>query len=779
MIFLKHVFRSIKRSPLQPIIIIITLTLAVATLLTAVKISINVINDTNYSSPTDANICDITVKPSKSDDVRFLLKEDAEEIIDGEGTVHGEFNLTALYKKDDVSKLVDLSATDLLSADDFYKFKFVEYGEFNNKNINNSIIISSTFAEESGLKLGDSLSVSLLNHGMNFTVQAIAVSEGILKSAEGVISIDGVLRQIAAANPAIESLGGDVIPYTSLKISLDDFSKTDEIIQKLSADERFDGKNIIKESENKGNADFFRFASLLLILTCTFLITILSVIVIFSSLDLLSKKRMKDSVLFMISGASSGQLNRILYLECFIYSSVSAVLGLLLSIGINKKLNVIFDWKTSDISFKLYDIPIVFVAAPAVVLFTAYLYTSKTTKLSVGERLPENSENKASEPKYSGALITLLIFVLFTSSSFLITPKYRYVCAFPAFAALLAFIFLFVPCFVDLTAAFLIKLVERRSRVPAKSLLALKNMKVSYPIKHTARLITLLLTIISTVLICAASYTKEVKGLSSLFNCEYVSIGANERSDAILEDLDTVEDTFRFNFTYQMHTEEDTAVLALSMSDDALPHLNPNLSPKTNPKGNEVVITSGTANLLDKKLGDQVTFFYETNRYTFTIKEILRASSNVIFFDSSYIGEENELLCIKSSINKTSEDYREIANLLETRGAEMVELGVILEPINSKILSYVELLIYVVAIAFFTTTLGIINVFVSSYVARQRERAVYYTVGMSKQQIRRAQYVEMLYLMVISIVLIPLFTFLLVLTIDTGIGSFGIDLIYI
>ena len=183
--------------------------------------------------------------------------------------------------------------------------------------------------------------------------------------------------------------------------------------------------------------------------------------------------------------------------------------------------------------------------------------------------------------------------------------------------------------------------------------------------------------------------------------------------------------------------------------------------------------------LKNKNVGDTISFKHESNVYTFTITEIMKSNTSIIYFDAKAFGISNDFLCINTDAQRNTEEYRDIANALETRGASIVDFEIILEPINKRLISYAELLTYVLMIALFTTVFGIINVLVSSFVARKQERAVYYTVGMSKSDIRKTGLIEILYLLFISLILTPLFTLLPFLVLDAGINSFGIDLFYI
>ena len=144
----KHILRTIKRAPLQPVIILLTLIMSVATFLTAVKLTVNVYEEASYrKGKYNDTPVDITVNLSGSDEARMLFAEDVEAVVGEDGSVLGEFMLSAIIEYEDGGNLISIAATDLLRADDFYKFKFTEYGEFTTKNLNQSIIFSSKTAK--------------------------------------------------------------------------------------------------------------------------------------------------------------------------------------------------------------------------------------------------------------------------------------------------------------------------------------------------------------------------------------------------------------------------------------------------------------------------------------------------------------------------------------------------------------------------------------------------------------------------------------------------------
>jgi len=412
------------------------------------------------------------------------------------------------------------------------------------------------------------------------------------------------------------------------------------------------------------------------------------------------------------------------------------------------------------------------------VLFTALLHTRRMKRLTVSERMSEEAENRGASLRKRVSLILLLTSTVFFIAEIIMPVKARYVAGFPALLFFIFFAYTVTPHLVTLLSRVFIKTTESRKKIPAIAITAFKNTNVSYPLKHTARLITVLITLLCTAFTCLGTIDKQSDIMQSVIDCDYVSLGANDRTDEILGELDEVEDTFRVTFSKKLITEEGTGLLSISLSEDALCMINEEIAPKKVPKNDEIVISSGIAILSGKGVGDSITFSHETNSYTFKIVEIIPSSANIAFLDAEYIGEENELLCIKSSIEKKSEEYRRICNILEVRGAALVERETVVAPITRRIISYSELLFFVITVALFTTLLGIANVLFSAYVTRKQERAVYYTAGMTKTQIKMTALAEIITVLFISLILVPIFSFISVMMLDISINSFGVDMIH-
>ncbi|MBR5140510.1 MAG: ABC transporter permease [Clostridia bacterium] len=775
-LFIKHILRSIKKAPLQPIIIFLTLTLAISSLICAEKLFVNIAREESLTKRSNNYTADITVKLSKSDDVRLLFDDDAKEIVADSGKVLSEFGITALTKRDEKNTLIKIVASDLKASDDFYQFRFYEYGNITNKNLNSSVIISKSTAQKYGLKLYDTLTLTLLNKQLDLTVQAIAEDDGALYDYAALVNIGAVSEAITEANPSIAAFADTLTPGTELKIRLNDQERCDELVNRLKSDERFEDKLIIKESENHGNADFISLISIVIVSICIVIVAIISVIVILTSLDLLTKKRLRDSALFMLCGASKGQLNLMLYLECGIYALASAIPGILLSIPMNRGINNIFAWKFETVAFQASDLLIAFFGAPLLIFIAATVHALREKELSVCDRLSDRANVETKRSSYTAPFI----LAVFTASALIMTSVLETKnTLFPAIIGgliFIGFVYFVTPCFATSFSALLIKLIQRKKKIPPKTMLALKNANISYPLKHCARLISLLLMLAFSILSCLISLTDETNSIISVVDAEYVSVGAGEKTDEMIESIDGVDDSFRMAIVRNLVTKDNTGVVAISIDEDAREFLNDSLKPSVIPTKNEIVIPKGLSLLLDVNVGDSITLTSEANKYNFTVIEVLPIRSNIVFLDAASLGKANDLLCIKSTLDIESEQFTAMANALELRGATVVELNDIVLPVVETVLKYEILLMYTVLLAFIITAFAVANVLFYAYTVRKDERDVYYTTGMTRRGIRATVLTEILIIMAFAVVLVPIFTLIFDMLVDLAINSFGFNL---
>ena len=223
--FGKHIFRSIKARPLQPIMIVAVIMISVAVMITSFSLPMAIYRNEKAEYETDEWTPDLSVSLKSTSKMRLLFKDEVVQAIGDRGRVIGEFELGGFLDTLDENGervKVKIVALDLIEADSFYELRYTDYGKFTDKNLKASAIISESFADENGLSVGDRLTFNVLGNKFDYTVQAIAKNTGIFRNKNCLIDISGVRGVLAERSPIIASLSDDFEPYTRIHIQSPD-----------------------------------------------------------------------------------------------------------------------------------------------------------------------------------------------------------------------------------------------------------------------------------------------------------------------------------------------------------------------------------------------------------------------------------------------------------------------------------------------------------------------------------------------------------------------------
>ena len=256
-IFGRHIFRTIKAHPLQPVIIMVIVTICVAAMILSVALPINIYRNEHAGMGVDEWTSDLFITLKSTSDVSIIFKEDVEEALGEKGRAIGEFYLTGFASLGDHGTTqIHLGAYNLEQADAFYDIRYIEYGEFTNDNINSSAIISKWFADLYDISLGDILQINVLGYKVNYTVQAIAANTGIFKIGQMLVDIGSVRSILSEHSPIIASLSTEFDPYTKIHVKVNDRYTPEEVKAELESLESFSNKKIDLVADST-MSDFF------------------------------------------------------------------------------------------------------------------------------------------------------------------------------------------------------------------------------------------------------------------------------------------------------------------------------------------------------------------------------------------------------------------------------------------------------------------------------------------------------------------------------------------
>ena len=793
-LYLRHIRRSLRSSALEPILILLTLSISIAALIMAVAVATNMLRDQNDYVGDNNLIGDITVKCSSSDNVRLLFDFDVEEVVGDRGVVLGQFSLGATVKNEHPvneeeesenteeeeatpKRRIEICATDLEKADRFRKMSFVEYGSFTEENINSSIVIHEGLANEYGLSVGDVLSVELLGKPFDFTVEAIVVKEGILWRHEAMISMSAVRMALAEENPLINSLSDNLTPYTLVSVEVFDDGNIQTILDELSADEKFKDKIIVNMSENVGGIEFYSILTLTATVATSGLVIVLAAAVIATSLTILEKKRRRESALFMLSGADRADLRKFLLMECGVYALLSVIPGCILSLPTLSFMNGIFTFNTGDLKFNIGSFAVAALGAPLILMTTALIHSLRSKHLTVSELMSEGESSEAVSLKGKTNLLLLFALALGFTVTLILPVRMRYIGVVPTVLILTFFSYCAAPVIIMGISNAASALLKKSKKIPAKLYLALRNVFASYPLMHTARLLTVLLVILGGMFSITYTLGKQVEVINGIVDCEYIAADADEKCEASVLELEATEDVFRMAFFNQMLCEDGSMVFAVSLDEADRHRINEQIRPARSPEKGEIVLPIGVAIYEGVRVGDSINVEYETNQYTFTVIEIIDTTPNLAFIDEESIGANKNMLCINTADTERETEII-LDDVLKLRGVGLVSRVDLFSTYTGTVNSYASLLEFITVIAAVTTLAGIASVIHSARLERENESRICYVLGMTEGEVGGLRILELLVALLFAVVIaIPFFLGFAAL-VDMATNSFGVDLIH-
>ena len=776
-LFTKYIFKSIKRSPLQPLLILLTLTVAVATLISSAKIIIQLNREISQEAAS-AYHYDLAVSLSAESDSRILIAEEVQNAIGEGGVALGEFSLTGTSPNTHADTLIDICATNLLAADEFYQFRFTEYGTITDKTLARSIILSTTAAEALDIGIGDTFSLKVLNKHFDFTVEGIALPDGALASHHGMIDVSAVTKALIDANPAMAHIADGFHPANSVKIQLTDAASAQTYREIILSNPNLSHTNVATTADALTREVFEYKVWILLTVLVICIVILISVTVMATSQNLLQVERRSDTALFLICGAEPHQLRTILYLEALLYAAGAAGMGLALSLPINSFINSIFEWKYGAIAFEATDILMAFCSAPVVAMISTVTNLQQTSRATVAELLDDGYERKHTSAQFRNAAIWGILTVASVTVALLLPVTQRYVPALIAVVLVTFFAYFIIPSFLAWACGILGDLLQKAKRIPPRLYLAVKTLGASHPLMHSVRIVSVLIAMLISVSVCLVRAQQETNLINNLFDCSFVATNMREEDDQMILANDAVEQTYRITVFDNISTQEGDAVLSISAEDSAYAFLNERIRPDRAVGMGEIAISKGIAKKYQTEVGDTFTILRNSQTYSLTVCEILDVSANVVIVDAHSIGESNTVVCIRTKKNAATDDITALAAMLEPRGSLLSQLDTITKPIIRKISSYLALISAVVVAALVAIVMGVANLLIAAHKKRARERELYYTIGMTHGDVRKTTAVEIAAVVIACLIIIPLLAFADTLLLDMAANTFGFDIIF-
>ncbi|MBQ7392183.1 MAG: hypothetical protein IJV73_05800, partial [Clostridia bacterium] len=142
----KHIIRSIGKKPLQPIIIILTLSLAMATSIFAFTIADTMEDEIDATQTAKYGSAKFAISIGNTSNSRFLFADDVINALGKEVLAVGCYELPLILEGTGSTTVA--MATELDSVGDLFIIDFLEYGKVTEGSVGDVAFISLDFAQE-------------------------------------------------------------------------------------------------------------------------------------------------------------------------------------------------------------------------------------------------------------------------------------------------------------------------------------------------------------------------------------------------------------------------------------------------------------------------------------------------------------------------------------------------------------------------------------------------------------------------------------------------------
>ncbi len=778
-LYWKHWCKSVKRSPIQPIFILLTVVLAVALSVTAFRMQflLEEISERFTSSETDLGDVILSVRGDSS--VRFLFSEDVEEALseDLSHQILGEYSFTALYEISDGTDLLSVGGVDLEAADRYFAFRYLEYGSFTTQNEKNAAILSRSTAAKYGLCVGDPIDLQIGDRTVGYTVQAIAEADGLLKERDALVSVSGILNLFSENNLFLSVMGTQSLPYNRIFLRFAEAGNAETAVIRLAAAPALADKQVSLAASD-AREDFLIFMQRSAVFLISAVLLLLCGLLLATCLQLLQTQRSYEFAFFYSIGASKRQLAGLQLAESGMYALLGGIGGVCLAHPLLKAAWNVFEMPERNTYVEIAGW--IFGIGFSMLLMQGCTFLSLRSQKNI--TVAEWVRKEESRTKPCEAKPLFLPFALLTAGSLVlmavIPVSVRYLPGLCAVVFFVLFLYTVLPMRLRNYASAAERSSARRYRKHADFLLAAKNIRQQFPLRHVGRLLTVLIAVLTVVAVCSQVLRKQTDLFEHAFEGDLIAVNVPQETEERIAALSSVAGAARFDIVTSAEISDRYTVMAVVASGTLDSVLYRDFIPDQMPSRSEIVISKGLSALAGIGIGDAVSVTLEGKQYSFTVSEIQNVHSNFIFLNGEAVFGTRDLLGISLTEEARSDPrlQAELFALLDADGIVTMDPGGLTASTRLLLNGFSKLLQAATGIAVAVSLMGCVNLLTGHWRARKRERFLLTMCGMTKYGLLRMYVAESILLCVPILTIGLLAGAALCLILHFGMYSFGIVL---
>ena len=735
MSFVKSILLGLKKKIWEPIMIVLTVTIAVATFVSAFALRSSVKQTAEDAYRALSGSCELEATLSEDSAYYLTSETPAYRALKEECEKYGELYSGYLFYASvgkDAGSFAEIYATD---ASSLAKYNPIGLTSGENAKSRTGVVLSEPFAKSIGAKTGDLLTATRYGSEQKVTLVVMGVAEarGVFRQADALVSEEGAARLL--------SLGDNVRVFNRFFIDL-----SEQKINSLGVDQTVVQANIeeacplfsVRSPVKENNVAVTLSYQSTLLFVITLIVAVLAAILIYTAVSLVMKNRVSVAALFKSVGATSGGLTVYLLAEVLLYGVVGGVFGIGASYGVIALFGALTG---SVVSFSVGWLAALLgmLFGVALSLLSALVPVIKLAYAPLYDMLHEASpvrKNKVLPSVICGALFLALF--LWTAFA---TVSSAFVVGIFAFLALLAALFAVVPLAVKGVSALICRLTRGVPKA-GKIYLGSAGAKYNRHAHSGARLLAITVMAVVTVGVLLGEANRQLSSFDTLFRADIVISASSEDLADIAVEAKQVEGVSGAYLAYvatrcEIEGDKDNTVSLIAARGQEFEEVfnaaefGVDVRSIVGVGQKKAAIGGGLALKMGLSVGDDFALVAEGKRLTFTVASLIDTPLTVVFADLS--GQEvSPNVCLvrgdKNAHARLAEKYALEGVVTSSRDA----FGYVIDLADAyiRVFSLFEVLVCLFAFA------GYLNTAVAAYRDRKRERELLSAAGASKGDVK-------------------------------------------
>ena len=751
--YLKNLLQSLKKNPTQPIVIML-IVIFTSSIFCIAMVFKDVFYEHNlYLAKQSVGEADLILSVNADSGTMFAYKDDVEAVLGEDGKAYGYFSMFCDYDGD----IYSCMATDVLTVSEINPVILQKKGRISLYNINELVVVSSKFASEHDLGIGDEITLTILGNPLTFSIEGIAKDEGFFANTDMLVNMKGIVRYFLY-ELKLFAMPDTVELCTTVLVKASEGVDIDALRDRLATAPSLSALNVERAINGERIQNVSRLESMI-----TFITALLSMLVgialIFTAFSIYVSKRLHNIALFKSIGANSATLVGSLLLEGILYALIGSPFGILLAKLLVKRICVVLE--LGYIAAMTPSMWLPSIAMSVVCIALAIVVPSlRLARESVDSLL----RGQISQKKHDALPIIFISLAgaIATSLCFAFLPKTDYMALTIAdMLFILTLIFFATPYFCNLFGFTSSKILDKLPRQNFSSV-ALRTIRRNDGFKNMTRIVTvgaLILTCIGTML---DALNVQVKYVSNVLDFDFAVIApSNARIEDDLHSIDGVKKTSRCYFKFSSSAGYvGNNVLAFEDDPGKYLHLEgKGYVPRGKLEGNQLIITEGIARAYDLKEGDLTSFVVNHKEREFQIAQIIDFPLPFLIVDAKYCELDCYLIVVDTEDEAKEAAYKQIQTTYSQKFYPVVTTRYFLSKgVETKFIELGFSFVYIIS-AF--VAFGIFNSVIDNVRKRRKEYEILASLGATKGKIAGLIAAELAASVLISAIIVTAAYFLI------------------